>query len=462
MNEQMKKEFLTALMQTRSWIKLEDLKYLLTEEQIREVINDRRDAESIVYDVNKLSSRYSKDEIEQELLDEVASTDFVIAMEREGAFCVKEFFAFRNPVTKSISLEDIEVTDIASVVLSAMEKHLEYGTFHGNSHLSATEIPRVLSENIAKAKEVIDMTKSKTSRESVDVEKMLEDTRRTFEKNDFEELDEEAIEKAKATAQQVSINYEYGNTIDAAVQTLLDYRKQGISTVITFNGHNLYSCDVTMDSAYQEITGQTKEEFEKGQEEYRIRRKEKRAREAAEAQANIPVWIEKGSEYIYPEKTDEWRECVESRANDLYNGSELQSALKIMEMLENGESLESAWIVCARDNTSAITVELTRDIVLNFSKQGPDFYEYTAFGKIEPEEQEMVQRIREENEKYERIHASDFEITAADIATLDKTAELTSSETKGFGSFWRGLVDRINNIGSKKTKDKNKDKDERE
>lgn len=53
-----------------------------------------------------------------------------------------------------------------------------------------------------------------------------------------------------------------GSTIEQAVNELLSYREKGKLVVVKFNGVALYSDTVTLDSAYREIIGKTKTEFD--------------------------------------------------------------------------------------------------------------------------------------------------------------------------------------------------------
>lgn len=73
----------------------------------------------------------------------------------------------------------------------------------------------------------------------------------------------------------------YGSTLDECVNELLEFQKRGESVFIDFNGHKLYSCDVTVDSAYLEVCGKTKEESDKAIEEYlaNIEKKRKKQRQ---------------------------------------------------------------------------------------------------------------------------------------------------------------------------------------
>lgn len=53
-----------------------------------------------------------------------------------------------------------------------------------------------------------------------------------------------------------------GPNLEKVVNELLKYQARGESVVYDFNGHELYSCDVTMDSAFLEVTGRTKAEYD--------------------------------------------------------------------------------------------------------------------------------------------------------------------------------------------------------
>ncbi|MGN1298583.1 MAG: hypothetical protein ACI4UE_01175 [Candidatus Scatovivens sp.] len=86
-------------------------------------------------------------------------------------------------------------------------------------------------------------------------------------------------EEAKKNAVEVDFVYKYGNTIDGAVKLLEEYKSRGESVYINFNGQRLYSCDVTLDSAYMQVTGMTKAEDEEIRKEY-IQAKTKEEKEA--------------------------------------------------------------------------------------------------------------------------------------------------------------------------------------
>ena len=75
----------------------------------------------------------------------------------------------------------------------------------------------------------------------------------------------------------------WGYTIDQTVKILKEYNNVGELKYVDFNEHILYSDTVTIDSAYVEITGKTKAEFEAEQERLRIQYEEEERRRKAKA-----------------------------------------------------------------------------------------------------------------------------------------------------------------------------------
>lgn len=196
---------------------------------------------------------------------------------------------------------------------------------------------------------------------------------------------------------QREIKLSAGSNLESAVYTLLAAKARGESVYCEFNGHKLYSDTVSMDSAYMEVTGQTKADFDKAQEEWRqnYEREEKIAKQ--KAQDNIPNWIEKGQTLIFPERYAEWEKCVVARAGDLYHGLELDSALEIMQALENGATMEEASKMLDGQGHSGMSASLVRNIIFTFSSKGPEFWEATAYGEISPENKQILEAKKQEN-----------------------------------------------------------------
>lgn len=74
--------------------------------------------------------------------------------------------------------------------------------------------------------------------------------------------------------------------LDHAILFLEKCRKNGQNVYLDFNGHKLYSCDVTFDSAYLEVIGLTKAEDES------IRIQMLKAKTEEEKDALINKWSE--------------------------------------------------------------------------------------------------------------------------------------------------------------------------
>lgn len=137
------------------------------------------------------------------------------------------------------------------------------------------------------------------------------------------------------------IEFLCGWSIERAVIELLEYKEKGELVCGEFNGHMLYSDTVTMDSAYLEITGKNKKDFDKAQEEWREKIRIESELAEKVAKENIPNWIEKGHKAFTEDKWEEWDKIVPIRAEDLYHGMELDNTLQIQEILSSEYSEES-------------------------------------------------------------------------------------------------------------------------
>lgn len=61
----------------------------------------------------------------------------------------------------------------------------------------------------------------------------------------------------------IKLDFILGSTVETAVNVLLSYKEKGKLVYGVFNSVTLYSDTVTIDSAYKEITGMTKAQFDK-------------------------------------------------------------------------------------------------------------------------------------------------------------------------------------------------------
>lgn len=164
--------------------------------------------------------------------------------------------------------------------------------------------------------------------------------------------------------------------LERCVERLLQFKERGELVKYNFNGHWLYSDTVTMDSAFLEVTGKNKEDFDKAQKEYfeKIRIESELAEKAAKE--NIPNWIEKGHKVFTEDKWEEWDKIVPIRAEDLYHGMELDNTLQIQEILSSEyseESFEKAKKCMEEQGHSGMSWSLVCAMIKEFCIHGEEF-----------------------------------------------------------------------------------------
>ena len=216
----------------------------------------------------------------------------------------------------------------------------------------------------------------------------------------------------------------YFGNLDKAIEVLKEAQGKGENIYINFNNHKLYSADITTDSAYLEVTGKTKEGFEKDRAEFMKKWDEKEAAEKAEAKQKVPQWVERGKEFIYPEKIADWEKCVTARAGDLYHGAELDSALEVMKAIHNGASLDEAKEILDSHDHSGASYGMTRSIICHFSEKGPEFWEHTAYEPIKEEDKKVLEELKEQNARLKEEH----ETVRNDFLVDGKEKSLTNDE----------------------------------
>lgn len=168
------------------------------------------------------------------------------------------------------------------------------------------------------------------------------------------------------------IEFDCGETIQECVNELIQYRDRGQMVFGTFNGHKLYSDTVTLDSAYQQITGKTKKEFnseiKKQNEEY-----EKQKQQHINNIPNLSqYWMEKGREVLDRNKWEYWDRIVPIRLDDLYQGMELKQCLDIVTLLKE-DKFEEAKELINNQGHSGLSFGLVCSMIREFSDKGEKF-----------------------------------------------------------------------------------------
>ncbi len=172
------------------------------------------------------------------------------------------------------------------------------------------------------------------------------------------------------------IEFYAGSNVEDAVNELLKYEIKGILACGDFNGTTLYSDTVTMDGAYKEITGKTKSEFDKEQQEWRdeYNRKEKEHQEAIPSLSD--EWVKKGREVLTADKWELWDKIVPIRLGDLYHGMELGCCLDIVKVLNNNGTLDEAKEVIDSQDHSGMSFGLVLSMVKEFCSRGNEFADF--------------------------------------------------------------------------------------
>ena len=130
---------------------------------------------------------------------------------------------------------------------------------------------------------------------------------------------EEGKKQAKPAKEQMH------GTIERAVEYLINCADRGESVYVNFNGHRLYSCDISIRKAYIEITGLSREEFVERNEEYFAAKNEEEKDRVIEKYAKIEE---------NHRKREEEEKKEDKRIIDKYTGINLQDVKKIATQTE--------------------------------------------------------------------------------------------------------------------------------
>ena len=142
----------------------------------------------------------------------------------------------------------------------------------------------------------------------------------------------------------------------------------------------------------------------------------------------ISEWIERGEKIIYPQNFKDWTNCVKNRANDSYNGADLECALEVMEALEFGTDLDILEDKLNRASFSESAHYLILRIILAFSKKGPELMEYITHGDTPEDLKQAIDSQKRENEKFESLSVQENNnITTNEVETNNEVDPTTAN-----------------------------------
>ena len=173
------------------------------------------------------------------------------------------------------------------------------------------------------------------------------------------------------------IQFSLGCTVAEAVLELIKIGVTGKFVCGNFNGHMLYSDNVSLDSACLELSDMTY--FDKlNQREINRQRLIKEEKEYQDSVSNLTEeWVKRGNESLDSKYQKEWERIVPIRLSDMYHGVELGATLDIIVALNNDCSIEVAKIIIDNQDHSGMSYNLVRSMVKSFCDRGEEFFEYT-------------------------------------------------------------------------------------
>lgn len=171
----------------------------------------------------------------------------------------------------------------------------------------------------------------------------------------------------------------WGSSIEVVVTELIKEtirKKQLFYT--QFNETIIYSDEVSLDSAYKEITGKGYNEFQLA----RKREHEEILRLNAEYEQKIPeltkFYIEKGHQIISPSYWNKYDEIVDASLHGMYKGFDLDCALELIQMLNNNDKIFEVEKKMNLQSHSGWSASVVRMMVKDLCDRGIIFFEATV------------------------------------------------------------------------------------
>ena len=115
---------------------------------------------------------------------------------------------------------------------------------------------------------------------------------------------------------------------------------------------------------------------------------------------HLPDLMTRGLELVYPEKRVAYLDFLLDRAKEA-GCYYIDNALRVMQALEDGKSVEEANKLVGDDDVAYAAV--VRSTVLSWSKRGPEFFYGTlpfSYDELDETTKQEIARIEEENEMY--------------------------------------------------------------
>ena len=166
------------------------------------------------------------------------------------------------------------------------------------------------------------------------------------------------------------IEFSAGQDIESAINELNEY---DYLVCGSFNGNMLYSDVDDINSAYEKITGKTKDQFDADVKAENDRYKEELRKHEEAIPELTKEWISKGESILDTKYHEIWKKCVPIRLGDLYRGMELGCTLEIVEKLNEGCELDTVKTIIESQGHSGMSFGLVCSMVKSFCDRGSEF-----------------------------------------------------------------------------------------
>ena len=239
-----------------------------------------------------------------------------------------------------------------------------------------------------------------------------------------------------------------GQSLDDIVIKLEKFRRQGkLNYYANFNGIKLYSLDVTMDGAFKECLNCTKKTWLKREKRWLEESRTQIEKWKKEAQEKLPTWIEEGKKYIHPEKFLSWEKTCIASANGSYSGLEVEKALEIMQMLEEGKLFKEIKEKIKNDRHTEMTYSRTMNIILLYANRGPALFKFMNRKYSYTKGKKYIEKIEEINKKlamgykYDEVIESLKEHKIMDISiSLNLYEDFYEEHIEYYANYYKGTI----------------------
>lgn len=213
------------------------------------------------------------------------------------------------------------------------------------------------------------------------------------------EYTESEIAKIKAEAK------EYKGLIDnlkGLIYWIKDCKEANENYYYEFEDKIYYTLLDDEESCYKRVTGISRDEFIKQEEEYKEKLHNKMAKIKKQmALNNMPQWIEDGNKLIYPQKQKDWKDLIELRIEGEPYGKDVAIAIQVMKSLESDGDFQTAYDIIKERNLSGSEYSSVLSLVVNFYKKGTAFYRFIDKAPTDATIK-FIEKIENRNKEYNK------------------------------------------------------------